>query len=230
MSEIMAAKYEQNRIMKKEDIEEIIDKKFVKLYDFKHAPGKHYYCATRRNIDELMAVKSNEEFKCALPDAVTCMVILCLPDKEPMLLLTLEHRYTVGRFLLSPPAGLIDDEDKAKEDAIILTAKREIEEETGIKVSDNDSVFTINPLLFSSPGMTDESNALVGAVVKVKDLSSLTTKGAVGGELFAGFKLYTVDEVQRILDSGVDEDGFYYSIYAYVVMEYFVSGKWKQAR
>ena len=50
-----------------------------------------------------------------------------------------------------------------------------------------DEVEVVNPFLFSTPGMTDESNALVKVVLKLDDLSSLSQDGAEGQECFDGF-------------------------------------------
>ena len=147
--------------IKKEQVKPLFESRFIKVFDLQYEEGKHYFDATRRPLENLMAIKSDEEFKTALPDAVTCVVIVTLPGEEPKLLLDYEYRYPAGQFLLSPPAGLLDPEDAACAEPLLATAKREIEEETGLVLSATDKLFVINPLLFSTPGMTDESNALV---------------------------------------------------------------------
>lgn len=226
--------------IKKEHVETLLDTKFIKVYDLQYAEGKHYYDATRRAADDLVAVKSNEEFKKMLPDAVTCAVILVGDNIAPRLLLSREFRYPAGRFLLSPPAGLMDPEDKegyekglSADDALISTAKREIWEETGLKVSENDRIFVLNQLLFSTPGMTDESNGLVCAVINVGDAddkrieSILTTEGAVGSEVFDGFVLVDEDKAREIIKAGRDSYDNFFSVYTWCVLMYFVSGMWK---
>jgi len=75
------------------------------------------------------------------------------------------YRYPAGQYLLSPPAGLIDSEELNKESPILVTARRELMEETGLELSETDELFVISPFLFSTPGMTDESNALAGIVL-----------------------------------------------------------------
>lgn len=214
-------------IIKKEHVKTLLDAKFLRVFDLQYAPEKHYYNASRRKLEDLVAVKSDEEFRQMLPDAVTCVVILMLPGEEPQLLLTNEYRYPTGQYLLSPPAGLLDAEDIGSETPLLSTALREIKEETGITVKDSDSVFVINPLLFSSPGMTDESNALVCAVIDLEDISSLSQTGAVGGELFDGFTLLTKEDATKILKQGRDENGVFYSIFAWAAMIYFVSDMWR---
>lgn len=214
------------RIIKKEQVVPMVETKFISVYDLQYEEGKHYFNATRRPLEKLMATKTAEEFKTALPDAVTCVVILCCPGEEPKLLLTREYRYPTGQFLLSPPAGLLDAEDEAQADPVLSAARREIAEETGIQLRTSDKLYTINPLLFSTPGMTDESNALACAVISEADLSCLTQTGAVGTECFDGFVLLTKEEAKQVLADGRDENGIFYSIFTWACLMYFLSDLW----
>ena len=213
--------------IKKENVKPLFDSKFIKVFDLQYEEGKHYYDATRRSLDRIAAIKSSEEFRAMLPDAVTCVVILNIKDEEPKLLLSKEYRYPAGQFLLSPPAGLLDPEDAGTENPILTAAKREIKEETGLTITEKDSLFVINPLLFSSPGMTDESNALACAVVLLEDKSGLSQDGAVGSECFDGFELLSKEEAMEILKNGKDKDGIFYSVYTYCCLMYFVSDLWR---
>ncbi len=214
--------------IKKENVETVLDKKFIRLYDLHYKEGAHYFDASRRSLDNLVASKSEDEFKTMLPDAVSCVVVVELPGKEPQLLLSYEYRYPTGRFLLSVPAGLMDPEDANENEPAKTTAIREIHEETGITVDlSRDRVEVINPLLFSTPGMTDESNALVLVVLKLDNLNELTQTGALGQECFDGFSLVSETEAKEILKSGVDEHGHFYSVYTWSALMYFVSGMWK---
>ncbi len=218
--------------MKKPDINKEnavlkFDGKFVRLFDLQYAEGKHYFDATRRDADNIIAVKSDEEFKNMLPDAVSCFVILKKKDGTAGLLLSYEYRYPTGQFLLSPPAGLIDREDALNADPLRKAAEREIFEETGLKLKPTDRVFTVNPLVFSTPGLTDECNALVCAVVEIDDLSVLNQKGAEGTELFDGFEIVDEDGARAIIKDGRDKNGRFYSLYTWAALMYFVSGMWK---
>ncbi|MBO5354110.1 MAG: NUDIX hydrolase [Lachnospiraceae bacterium] len=213
-------------VIHKENVKPLFESRFIKVYDLQYGENKHYFDATRRPLSNLMAVKSEEEFKHALPDAVTCVVILTIPGEEPKLLLDYEFRYPAGQFLLSPPAGLLDPEDVNSPDPLLATAKREIEEETGLLLAETDRLFTINPLLFSTPGMTDESNALVCAVIQLDDTSSLTQAGAVGSECFDGFELLTKEEARTLLKNGRDSNGIFYSVFTWAALMYFVSDLW----
>lgn len=214
-------------VIRKENVVSLFESRFIKVFDLQYEEGKHYYDASRRPLEKLMATKSDEEFRNALPDAVTCVVILDVKGDEPKLLLTREYRYPTGQFLLSPPAGLLDKEDEEQAEPLLCTAKREIEEETGIVLKDTDSVYVINPLLFSSPGMTDESNALVCAVAHLNDLSCLSQQGAVGSECFDGFVLLTAEEARETLKTGRDNEGCFYSVYTWSALMYFLSDMWK---
>ena len=213
--------------IKKENVKPLFDSKFIKVFDLQYEEGKHYFDATRRSLDRIAALKSSEEFRAMLPDAVTCVVILNIKDEEPKLLLSKEYRYPAGQFLLSPPAGLLDPEDAGTENPILTAAKREIKEETGLTITEKDSLFVINPLLFSSPGMTDESNAFACAVVRLEDKSGLSQDGAVGSECFDGFELLSKEEAMEILKSGKDKEGIFYSVYTYCCLMYFVSDLWR---
>ena len=214
-------------VISKENVKSLFDSKYIKVFDLQYEEGKHYFNATRRPLEKLVATKSDEEFRIMLPDAVTCVVILKVKDESPKLLLTKEYRYPTGQFLLSPPAGLLDAEDETEENPILSAARREIKEETGLELQENDSLFIINPLLFSSPGMTDESNGLVCAVINLDNLASLSQEGAVGTECFDGFKLLTIEEAREILKNGKDENGIFYSVYTWASLMYFVSDLWR---
>ena len=215
-------------IITKDCVKTLLETKYVKVYDLQYEAGRHYYDATRRELKDLTAIKSDEEFREMLPDAVSCCVIVRTPGEEPRLLLTYEHRYPCGRFLLSPPAGLIDEEDKGCEDVLLQTAIREIREETGLQVKPSDHISVMNPCVFSSPGMTDESNALVCTVVDVPDLSMLSQEGAVGAESFDGFLLATKKDAEEILLSGRDPNGFFYSVFTWAMLAWFAGGFWER--
>ena len=214
-------------VIHKENVKSLLESKYIKVFDLQYEEGRHYYDATRRPLNKLVATKSDEEFRTMLPDAVTCIVILKLKGEEPRLLLTKEYRYPAGQFLLSPPAGLLDPSDENTQNPILSTAKREIQEETGILLHEDDSLFIVNPLLFSSPGMTDESNALVCAVIHLDDTSSLSQEGAVGSERFDGFHLLSASEAKEILKDGKDQDGIFYSVYTWSALMYFISDLWR---
>lgn len=217
-------------VIRKEHAELLLDKRFLRLYDLQYAPGKHYFVASRRKTEELAAVKTEDEFKTLLPDAVSCFVILLKEGDEPRLLLTKEYRYALGRFVLSVPAGLVDPKDAAEREPLLTAAAREIYEETGLRAGEGDRLFTVSPCCFSTPGMTDESNGLVCAVCRVRDYGFLTDEHTEGTELFSGFELVSKETAKRYLASGRDGAGLFYSMYTWAGLMYFISGLWEEAQ
>lgn len=231
--------------IRKECVVPLLDKRFIRVYDLQYAPGKHYFDATRRSLDDLAAVKTDEEFRRMTADAVSIFTVIAPPGEEPRLFLSYEYRYVTGQFLLSPPAGLIDPSDReaaggeasgrgpagaavtAAGRAALLAAARELHEEAGLTVTDRDSLSLVSPLVFSSPGMTDESNALVLAVFRRNALAELSQDGAEGSECFDGYVLLTKDDARRVLKNGCDDNGIFYSVYTWMALTYFVTDLWK---
>ena len=207
----------------KNNIETLYETRFLKCYDIQYAQGKHYYVASRREKDDLVAKRSDAEIKQLLPDAVTIAVVLHLPGNETRLLMSYEYRYAVGQFLLSPVAGLLDPEDKKSEEPLISAAKREIREESGLTVKPTDKVYVLNPCAYCTPGMTDESNAFLCAEITLDDLKELNQNGAEGSELFDGFELLDRERAKRIYQSGRDEHGNFYSLATWTVLSIFLS-------
>ena len=214
-------------VLTKELVKPLLETRFIKVADLQYDEMKHYYSVSRRPCGEV-PLMSDEDFKHMISDAVTCVVIVNIPGDEPKLLLTKEFRYPVGRYLLSPPAGLIDAADRETENAVVSAAKREIEEETGLRVKDTDRIFTVNPLCFSSPGMTDESNALACAVVSVDEGFRFNSDNTESTERIGDYTLYSRRDALRVMKQGSDDDGIFYSVYTYLAMLYFVSGLWKE--
>jgi len=213
----------------------LLENRFLKAYDLQYAPGKHYFEASRRGRERLVASMNDDEFKALLPDAVTCAVIIKRPSEGAKLLLSYEYRYPCARFLLSPPAGLIDPEDiegRTAEEAVLHAAEREIEEETGISIDRGrgDRLFMVDQALFSSPGITDESNAIACAVLNVPEDCQLNINydGVSGTEQFEGSVFIDRAEAKQILKRGRDEKGNFFSVYTALVLLYFISGLWEE--
>lgn len=209
-------------IIDKNCVETLKKTKFLNMFDLKYAEGKHYFEATRRKKEDIIAVKDDEEFKSLIPDAVTIAVVVYQKGEEPRLLLQYEYRYPIGRFVISPVAGLIDEEDKELENPFVVAAIREIKEETGLTVKESDEVFVINPCAFASPGMTDESNAFLCAKVYVDNLDELNQNGAVGSELFNGFELVNRQQAKELFETGRDKNGNFFSLSTWAVIGYFL--------
>lgn len=208
--------------MDKSQVKKVYDSKFIKLYDMRYKEGAHYYCASRREEESLPALLPEGGYKTLLPDAVSCIVVLHVKGESPKLLLNWEYRYPAGQYLLSVPAGLIDKEDLEREDALAYTAARELLEETGIMITPQDEIKIVNPFVFSTPGMTDEGNALVYIGLHRDKMPPLSQSGAVGSEKFDGFKIIDKKEAQEYLIRGRDEHGVYYPLYTWAALMFFL--------
>ena len=169
--------------IRKDQIETLYESRFLRCYDLQYAEGKHYYEASRREEKDLVVKKTGEEFRRMLPDAVTIAVVLHLPGDETRLLMSYEYRYPVGQFLLSPVAGLLDPEDRERDNPLVNAAIREIREETGLTVKETDRITVLNPCAFSTPGMTDESNAFLRADLTLDAQSRTVTRAGKNIEL-----------------------------------------------
>jgi ADP-ribose pyrophosphatase len=212
-----------NQEIDRQSIDTLCETKFLSCYDLRHAEGKHYFEASRRKKEDLVVRKTDAEFREMLPDAVTIAVVLHLPGNETRLLMSYEYRYPVGQFLLSPVAGLLDPEDRQSDSPLVNAAVREIREETGLTVKESDRVSVLNPCAFSTPGMTDESNAFLCAEITLENLDDLNQDGAVGTELFDGFELLDRERAERIFRTGRDDHGNFYSLAAWMVLSIFLS-------
>ena len=201
--------------------------KFLNLYDLSYENGVHYYDASRRKPDTLFAYMDKDKLGKELPDAATAFVIVKEQGQADKLLLFYEYRYPTGSYMLGLPAGLIDPADLKKENPILDAMKREIKEETGLTVKDTDQMELLSHLVFTATGFSDESNALVKAVVHVDDLSELNHNGAEGTELFGDFKLVDQAEAKKLLKNGRDDYGHYLPLITWTALTYFVSDLWK---
>ena len=215
-------------VLNKDQVKPLLETRFIKVADLQYNEMGHYYSVSRRPCGQV-PLMSDDEFRGMVSDAVTCIVIVKTSTDEPRLLLTKECRYPVGQFLRSPPAGLIDAADRATENAVLSAAKREIEEETGLSVKDTDRIFVVNPLCFSSPGLTDESNALACAVVDIEEDFTFSAENAESTERIGDYTLYSREDAARVLRQGLDDDGIFYSVYTFLALMYFVSGLWEEA-
>ncbi len=211
-----------------EKVETLLKTKYICVTDLKYDTIEHYYNVSRRAPENIVALQTDEEFLAMRPDAVTCIVIVRVRGGEARLLLTKEFRYPAGQFLLSPPAGLMDPADRKEPVPQIATAVREIREETGLSLKESDRIFVVNPLLFSSPGLTDENNALVCAVADIDDVSVFNSRGEESTELIGDYTLYSREEALRIFRQGKDDNGIFYSVYTWAALLYFVSGLWEE--
>ena len=189
-------------------METIYESEYMNLYDLQYREGGHYYCASRRNKDRMVALTPDEECGTMQPDAVSCFVVLNIKGQPKKLLLNWEYRYPVGQYMLSVPAGLIDKGDWNNPNALVDTAIRELKEETGIEVEE--------------PGMTDEGNALVYISINRDEMPKMNHDGAEGSEVFEGFRLVSKEDAEEYLCKGRDEHGMYYPLFTWAALMFFM--------
>ena len=112
-------------------VETLLDTKFIKVFDLHQAPGQHYYNVSRRPLEETVMAMDDKAFASMVPDAVSLCVIWHEKGKEDRIVLNLEYRYPLGRYVLSVPAGLIDPGETPE-----VAAARELREETGLELKE----------------------------------------------------------------------------------------------
>lgn len=127
--------------------------KHLNLYERELKNNRVYYLASRREKDQLACV-TKDHSKC---DAV--MIITKHIEKDKFILLK-QFRPSIDDYICEFPAGLVD---KGEEDNLMLTAVRELHEETGFEIVEVEQM--IKPC-YSSVGMTDENVAIYFAKVK----------------------------------------------------------------
>jgi len=99
---------------------------------------------------------------------IRAAVILAVEDGH--VLLVEQFRVPLGRICIELPAGLIGDDDGARDEAPEIAGGRELEEETGYRAARIENLGEF----WSSPGMVTESFTLLRA-------SGLTKVGPGGG-------------------------------------------------
>lgn len=215
-------------IPKIKNIDTVADEKFIKLYKVTYEDDHKYIIASRRDKDDLAMSKRDYEFSAEYPDAVSMFVIFCIDHKEYLLLMD-EYRHPLGRYILGVPAGIIDDSDKAMMYPVQAAAMRELYEEIGIDISKQEhyNAFLISKEAFSSPGFTDESNALFGIVSTLNSADELNHNNAESTELLGNFKLLNKSDAKKLIMRGVDDRGFALPLITFAALNYFISDIYK---
>ena len=132
----------------------LIETKFLSLYDAtyenKKGKEKHWIIASRKNYATL-----KEQFFEKKEGVVDAVVIAALHKETSKLVLIKQFRVPLNDYVYELPAGLLDDKEM-----IETAATRELKEETGLSLIEINKSKTTGKV-FLSPGMTDESVALV---------------------------------------------------------------------
>lgn len=127
------------------------DNRFLNLYELqaiqRNGTEFPYQVASRaKTAKDLKAISGKNE-----PDAVAVFATC-----ENKLVLIRQFRYPLGDYIYELPAGLVD-EGETMHDAVI----REMREETGLEFVPDERQLCFGNPWYSSPGMTDESCAIV---------------------------------------------------------------------
>ena len=180
--------------------------KFLSMYEMKYESKdnteKTWMLATRKSEEELNAMYFNEE-----KGRVDAVVMVPYHIDEDKLVIIREYRVPIDDYVYSLPAGLIDPGEE-----IETSAKRELKEETGldlVEINKMDSGFGLYP----SPGMTDESFALIYC----------TCKGEISNKYLEPTEdiqtlLVNRDEATKILKSNANMD-----VKAFLALQIFIA-------
>ena len=87
-------------------VETLLDTPFIRVFDLQYAPGRHYYNATRRSREQLVAGLEEAAYRSMIPDAVSICAVWHEEGREDRMLLNREYRYPLGQFVTSVPDGL----------------------------------------------------------------------------------------------------------------------------
>ncbi|WP_300276676.1 NUDIX hydrolase [Peptacetobacter sp.] len=128
--------------------------KFLSMYEMNYTSKKNtekkWMLATRKTEEELRSIYFENA-----KENMDAVVMIPYHIEEEKLVIIKEYRVPIDDYVYSLPAGLIDPGED-----IEVTVKRELKEETGldlIEINKKDSGYGLYP----SPGMSDESLALV---------------------------------------------------------------------
>jgi ADP-ribose pyrophosphatase len=140
-----------NRI---KELKPLAQTKFLSIYDARYenkiGNEKHWMIASRKGYDVL-----SDKYFNGKKDDIDAVVIAAFHKESKSLVLVRQFRIPLNDYVYELPAGLVDNNEK-----IEIAVKRELKEETGLKVLEFNKNLGNNQL-YLSPGMTEESASLV---------------------------------------------------------------------
>ena len=188
----------------------LAETKFLKLYDatYEDKLGNegHWTLSSRKSKECLEG--QYFEGKKEEPDAV---VIVPYHKDEEKLVLIKQFRVPLNDYIYELPAGLIDNNEEVE-----FAAKRELKEETGLKLEGILENKT-GEKLYLSPGMTDESVTLVYCIC-----SGTISKEYLEKEEDIETILVSPKEAEKLLNSDKKFD-----IKCYIILQKFIHMKEK---
>ena len=135
-------------------INTLAETKYLKLYDAKYTnrvgESRNWTIASRKSIEKL-----EDTFFNGIEDKVDAVAIVAKHIEKNKLVLIKQFRVPINDYVIEFPAGLIDGEEEVEK-----AIKRELKEETGLDLVEIHEEKS-NRKLYLSPGMTDESIAMM---------------------------------------------------------------------
>lgn len=145
-----------NKITK---IADVYNSKFLNIYEIFYETSfgnqKKWIVASRKNIDTYKKMIYKEE-----KISIDAVLISAIDESRESLVLIKEFRMPINDYVISLPAGLIDEGED-----IYTAAIREMKEETGLELYEINKNSSCKKS-FASVGMSDESIAVVYGKVK----------------------------------------------------------------
>ena len=140
-----------NKILK---VKSLVETKYLNMYEAeyenKKKNKKSWMIASRKSKKEVEDIFFNNK-----EDDIDAVVIIPIHKEEKKLVLIKQFRVPINNYVIELPAGLVDGNEGYKE-----AVRRELKEETGLDLINIDMEDSIEKA-YLSPGMTDESVALI---------------------------------------------------------------------
>lgn len=132
----------------------LVETKYLSMYEAeyqnKNNKNKTWMIASRKNKDEIEDIYFNNK-----EDSIDAVVIIPIHKEENKIVLIRQFRVPINSYVIELPAGLVDGNEGYEE-----AVRRELKEETGLDLLYIDKEASIEKS-YISPGMTDESVALI---------------------------------------------------------------------
>ncbi|ONI46700.1 DNA mismatch repair protein MutT [Candidatus Epulonipiscioides saccharophilum] len=193
--------------MKIIELKELVQTKYLSMYDIvyqnKTQQNKSWMLATRKKRDQLENIFFNHSI-----DDSDAVVIVALHKDSKSIVAIKQFRLPVNDYIYELPAGLIDDGE-----SISTTSVRELKEETGLAVEKFIPELS-NDKLYLTPGMSDESVALVFC----------TCAGELSTDHLEPDEDITPYLIDKNLAKQILADGTKLDIKAFIILTNFVAG------
>lgn len=187
---------------------ELVGTKYLSLYQLdvvnKAGQDKVWMVASRKSMNEINDIYMNNK-----EQDIDAVVIVPIHKETGKLVLVNQFRVPINGYILELPAGLIDNKEDFE-----VAVKRELKEETGLDLVKIDKDLTRNKV-YMSPGMTDESIALVYCLCS----GELSTEHLEVDEEIEPI-IVSKEEAKEILKS----EALRIDVKAYLVMKDYING------